>query len=409
MVDRLKNGTWYTLSFWAKGSEKLHTYVYPSVIDTSADFIVDGVKQSSRPVDGHVEWTLNDNCWRRHTVTFKTKALYATNQKFAANEQVLFRLMNQDYAFILMPKLEEGEQATAYQMNDEDIEGVTGKLLYPAGVYDSGKRYTSDEYTTPFVSISGTNEYYWLNADSSQGEDPRTSAKWRKANYFQVVIAEALVAAFGKIGAAVFQGSSMLSQYGTINGEESTEYKNFDETDPTGKTAGHFSPNLLLNFLTGNALINKGVFTGFVAKRKVTITPSNYSKYYNTDKDLDAKWMDLTEAGTFIEFSGAFTGERPFAFMPSIYPGSTNSQAYKERVRSLVGNVILIYNNATDYISITGNNHQTEEASGVSFAVYPGEFVRLECKCRATPNTYYQTENRGVEEIYWLFSKGKYT
>ncbi len=252
-IARIKNETWYTFSFWAKGNGTLNTYIYPSAIDTAQAFYIDGVAQTSRPTDGYHQWTL-DSRWKRHTVTFKTKAAYATSQRFAADEFVLFRLVNQNnFASILMPKLEEGMQATTYQMNDDDIEGVTGKMLYPGGVYDSGTRYVSDEYTTPFVSIAGTKEYYWLNADSSQGEDPRTSPKWRKATYFQVVIAEALVAAFGKIGAAVFWHNYMMSQYGQAHGSQSDEYQRFDEQDIYDESGDFFCPNILMNFYTGYA------------------------------------------------------------------------------------------------------------------------------------------------------------
>lgn len=257
--SHLKNSTWYTLSFWAKGTI-LHTYIYPSAIDTSADFIVDGVKQTSRPGDGHVQWTLNATSWRRHTVTFKTQGAYSTTQPFAADEHLLFRLMSQNnYASILMPKLEEGEQATTYQMNEEDIEGLTGKMLYPAGTYSSDTNYESDEYSTPLVNISGTNDYYWLNADSSQGENPATSYKWRKANYFQVILTQALVASFGKVGAAVFINNFIISQYGKINGTQVNTYQHFDENNPNAENDTEaFAPNLFLNLLTGAARLAAG-------------------------------------------------------------------------------------------------------------------------------------------------------
>ena len=101
------------------GGTIFSTYVFPSAIDTTKVF-VDGVQYNN---------TIGADCvvdyptypvWKKHTITFKTKA------SFADTEYVLFRLQpiiiegNSQYLYICMPKLELGKVATAYDANSND-------------------------------------------------------------------------------------------------------------------------------------------------------------------------------------------------------------------------------------------------------------------------------------------------
>ena len=65
----LKNGTWYTLSFYGRG-DSIRTHVYPLAIDTSEKVYIDGVEATAAG-NGQKDWTL-DNMYRLHTYTFKT-------------------------------------------------------------------------------------------------------------------------------------------------------------------------------------------------------------------------------------------------------------------------------------------------------------------------------------------------
>ena len=73
-IKKIEPSTWYTFSFYAKGIG-CTTYIYPSCVDTSADFFIDGVKQETVPGDAAKAWTFTSN-WVRHTVTFKTKSSF---------------------------------------------------------------------------------------------------------------------------------------------------------------------------------------------------------------------------------------------------------------------------------------------------------------------------------------------
>lgn len=164
----------------------------------------------------------------------------------------------QTYGFnLLMPKLEAGSYPTEFNVNDQDIAGLTGKLLYPAGVYDATKKYTADEYSAPYVAVKETNEsggdfsYYWLNKESAQGINPITdeSNTWKKFNNFQAIYADVLVADFAKIASAVYYQKYMFSQQGVdSDGTASSNYENF---------LNGFTPNILLDFELGEANFRK--------------------------------------------------------------------------------------------------------------------------------------------------------
>lgn len=101
------------------GGTIFSTYVFPSAIDTTKVF-VDGVQYNNTiGADCVVDYPTY-TAWKKHTITFKTKA------SFADTEYVLFRLQpiiiegNSQYLYICMPKLELGKVATAYDANSSD-------------------------------------------------------------------------------------------------------------------------------------------------------------------------------------------------------------------------------------------------------------------------------------------------
>jgi hypothetical protein len=101
------------------GGTIFSTYVFPSAIDTTKVF-VDGVQYNNTiGADCVVDYPTY-TAWKKHTITFKTKA------SFADTEYVLFRLQpiiiegNSQYLYICMPKLELGKVATAYDANSND-------------------------------------------------------------------------------------------------------------------------------------------------------------------------------------------------------------------------------------------------------------------------------------------------
>lgn len=154
---------WYRLY----RSKKLTSYVYPSLIDTSAVQVIDGAVSGSKPSDGSNTLTLTTS-WKRHTFTFKTKSSLPT-----ADNQVLFRLpVACNGAQICMPKLERGVFATEWCRSERDKQGLTYHLVCKDSIQDGStgcdlkimmsygeqtKLLTYAEATAKGLTITGTN------------------------------------------------------------------------------------------------------------------------------------------------------------------------------------------------------------------------------------------------------------
>lgn len=149
---------------------------------------------------------------------------------------------------------------------DQGEQGKKGQLIYPAGVYSSTIRYTTDEYKAPYVLDETDNNYYvlntqmtWLgteqgNRTPSQDYQENGSTHWLKFDSYDAVFARIGIVANGLIGSAVFNGDYVFSQQG-INPSASsssdvntTQYQLFDKDFIYD---GSFTPNIMFNFRTG--------------------------------------------------------------------------------------------------------------------------------------------------------------
>lgn len=159
-----------------------------------------------------------------------------------------------------LPKGPKGDKG------DKGEQGKKGQLIYPAGVYSSTIRYTTDEYKAPYVLDETDNNYYvlntqmtWLgteqgNRTPSQDYQENRGTYWLKFDSYDAVFARIGIVANGLIGSAVFNGDYVFSQQG-INPSASsssdvntTQYQLFDKDFIYD---GSFTPNIMFNFRTG--------------------------------------------------------------------------------------------------------------------------------------------------------------
>lgn len=159
-----------------------------------------------------------------------------------------------------LPKGPKGDKG------DKGEQGKKGQLIYPAGVYSSTIRYTTDEYKAPYVLDETDNNYYvlntqmtWLgteqgNRTPSQDYQENGGTNWLKFDLYDAVFAKIGIVANGLIGSAVFNGDYVFSQQG-INPSASsssdvntTQYQLFDKDFIYD---GSFTPNIMFNFRTG--------------------------------------------------------------------------------------------------------------------------------------------------------------
>ena len=203
---KLEYNKWYTFSFWVKGSAytKLNTYIYPSCVNQSADFFVDGVKQDTVPVDGCVSWSCSTS-WVRHTVTFKTKSSFYNSGY--VDQYILFRLLPQgsssNYAYICMPKLEQNYMATEWIEHTNDRKADDFQHIY-AGEWAAGTTYHYDNGVRHVVraleSASGSKVYFRLKKRTTSAgltsytQPYNDSTNWEKANHLKFVATDFLLA-----------------------------------------------------------------------------------------------------------------------------------------------------------------------------------------------------------------------
>lgn len=196
-----------------------------------------------------------------------------------------------------------------------------GKMLYPAGVYDSGETYTTTDTLAPYVSIVRNNktEYWFLDFDgtySVSGVTPDVNTVWTKFDSFRAINTEILIAEYGRIGSSVFYGEFMFSKYGLdrkrigdttdyggkyTGGTESVaeEYKYFLK-DKNGNDIdyGEHSPSVKEILATSRFLPHYFVnlLTGEVYSDKMTV-PGNFSQPF---KELDmTNWLAIDDEDSY--------------------------------------------------------------------------------------------------------------
>ena len=284
---------------------QLDTYLYPSLVDTTADFIVDGINQTSHPGDGHVNWKLTTE-WKKHTVTFKTK-----NYITGSLQHLLFRLtLMADTTYICMPKLERGTEASAFGFNDHDLKGESPVMMY-RGEYDSTKTYTGSSIRVDAVKFNGV--YYIARSDVGDfsGKDPTNTDYWNLfGSQFENVATTLLLAEFAYIDnlgvrnlltategkrVHISQEDNSVSIYDG-NGDTCIRIEGDSYTDSQlfgGSSVDVTVPSQSLSYQTGNALHPNSVF--------------------NTGK-TSMKSFDFGYAGMFtgrvqfnLKFSGSYT------------------------------------------------------------------------------------------------------
>jgi hypothetical protein len=157
------------------------------------------------------------------------------------------------------------------------------QIIYPQGIYDSTKSYTSDEYKAPYVYDPADGNFYVLNYEGPwKGTDqvystPSASVAnnqrfWIKFEGYEAIYTKIGIIANGLIGSAVFNGDYMFSQQGVdANGVATTAYENFGTEN--------FTPNYQVNFATGDVKMVKGEVSQQVLNKYLFVdlrTDTNY-------------------------------------------------------------------------------------------------------------------------------------
>nr|DAN66065.1 MAG TPA: hypothetical protein [Caudoviricetes sp.] len=215
-------------------------------------------------------------------------------------------------------QLEEGTNATGWQ--DPDI-------------VDSVER-TGIDLVNGTVSVEAANFEIKHN-----GEKPFVVSKGRAL-----------------LGGWVFDKGRLFSQCGDVDGNPSRDYAN-----------PRFNPDIVLDPTNGYM---SGV--GSFRKKMLVVTPQNISQYAERDEILGYSFP-AGKISAVAMFKGNFDREI-FITLPR-----EDGATHLEVARSLIGEVIAIYNQSSRFIAIMG--------PGESITINPGEFAALEVKLSVNPYT----------------------
>ena len=147
-------------------------------------------------------------------------------------------------------------------------------------------------------------------ADVANGGD---DVRWRLFEKFSAVFADVVMAAFAKLGGAIFYGDYMISQNGTLNGAEVqgvdengvAYYRQFTD----GVTEGTFIPVLMLNFRTGEIRGGKSFIKGTIEADSGKI--GGFQINEDSISFGDVSNNDLNEEGKALLSPKSYSRSRP--------------------------------------------------------------------------------------------------
>ena len=188
------------------------SYIYPSLVDNTKVF-VDG-EQKSVSSDCNVGYKACSD-WVRHTITFKTRASLGSKQELLFRMTPITMSDNTHFLKICMPKLETGKVASAWQLNEADRMGRSGKPLAGPTEWNASTWYMSGKADNePYQSLVINPEFksqMYLCGYSHSGVKPSSTTSvssvesctvqqpWVQTAYRDFVATKVLFAERGKI------------------------------------------------------------------------------------------------------------------------------------------------------------------------------------------------------------------
>ena len=179
--DRLQPNKWYTLSFYAKVIAGIHVLATGGFIESNAA----GGHFAPLPNSTDLDLlSLPPNTdYKFFSVTFKTRPTLPAGDKF-----ISFTLWGAGSS-ISMPKLEEGQTATAFMVNENDLKASTPR---PCGLWNASTTYENNRL---YIDVVSHNGQYYSCKRTNVGQEPVASSQfWEVANKMKFVATDLLLA-----------------------------------------------------------------------------------------------------------------------------------------------------------------------------------------------------------------------
>ena len=181
VADRLQPNRWYTLSFYAKVKAGIHVLATGGFIESNAA----GGHFAPLPDSTDLDLlSLSPNSdYKFYSVTFKTRPTLPAGDKFLS-----FTLWG-DGSSISMPKLEEGQTATAFMVNENDLKAST---LRPCGLWNASTTYENNRL---YIDVVSHNGQYYSCKKTNVGQTPSANSQfWGISNKMKFVATDLLLA-----------------------------------------------------------------------------------------------------------------------------------------------------------------------------------------------------------------------
>lgn len=314
------SGQWYTLSFYARGSGSINTYVYDYggrvLSDASADMpLADGVKETAFKNDGSHTWELTAE-WVRHIYTFRVRP-----DGTYSSPILLFRATigtSGDFIAINQVKLEVGKNASDWCLNEMDKKAVSlpdwlkafngytmsGDNYIASGNAFFGRKEIDGTYTGCMMSSDGLQiggntvvGMYALDHNTLQvAIDPVNKQYYFKG---KVYADEGIFKGTVYADQGVFNGITTGMRLNSVTTIDTTNYNNYlelrthDVTGTTSKLYTKYAYPIIPNISTiiyVNSLPEKVTVDGSTSDTKIKVTKDYRSwvlpPYGSTDENL---------------------------------------------------------------------------------------------------------------------------
>ena len=150
-----------------------------------------------------------------------------------------------------------------------------------------------------------------------------------------------------------------------------------------------------------NLIVDKCLLKGLVVRDPLVITDANKSQYIIYDADFSVYNLDFNKCMSGL--INITVSTELICYIPGIrHNVSTYTVMQKRKARSMVGNIMLVYNYGPAHVSFSGTTVISPSAypSVLSFTLAPNTFAALEC----CADVY-----GGKEVIYWKVTRGTFT
>ena len=386
------SGQWYTLSFYARGSGSINTFVYDYggrvLSDASADMpLADGVKETAFKNDGSHTWELTSE-WVRHIYTFRVR----TDGTYSS-PILLFRATigtSGDFIAINQVKLEVGKTASDWCLNEMDKKAVSLPDWLKAF---NGYTMSGDNYIASGNAFFGRKEIddntytgCMMSSNGLQiGGNTVVGLYALDHNILKVAIDPVHQQYYfkGKVYAdeGVFKGTIYADQ-GVFNG---------------------ITTGMQLNSVT---VITESNYTNYLELRTYDVGGSTTSKTYhkyaypiipNLTTVINVNYLPETVT---VDESTADTKIKVIKDYRSwVLPPYGSTDEYIQQALSLIGCKLIIYNNIGSYqIDLTGRFFQTGETNFKKRLTLAKGMVVL-TMCVGTDGQFYWQYDGAIAEL----------